>query len=154
MLISSYRVSNKPLIHPEFKQALSQLPKQYNPQFKPRFYKLIDTFGTHYITKVTDARCCRKVFRKMLNSVCHHALHEKHQKGERVLTRVFNIMKSSINPNSFKSEKSVFILPLMKILYKTFHPLIVISEELSILMNLPFSLFCLSHSFNLTHIHV
>lgn len=49
----NYRVSNKPLIHPEFKQALSQLPKQYNPQFKPRFYKLIDTFGTHYITKVT-----------------------------------------------------------------------------------------------------
>ncbi|TSQ24003.1 Perforin-1 [Bagarius yarrelli] len=49
----SYRVSSKPLIHPEYKQALSQLPKQYNPQFKSRFYKLIDSFGTHFITKVT-----------------------------------------------------------------------------------------------------
>ncbi|KAM9457181.1 perforin-1-like isoform 2-T4 [Clarias gariepinus] len=49
----SYRVSNKPIIHPEFKQALSHLPKQYSAQFKPRFYKLIDNFGTHFITKVT-----------------------------------------------------------------------------------------------------
>ncbi|KAF5894982.1 perforin-1-like, partial [Clarias magur] len=49
----SYRVSNKPIIHPEFKEALSHLPKQYSAQFKPRFYKLIDNFGTHYITKVT-----------------------------------------------------------------------------------------------------
>lgn len=56
MLIFSYRVSNRPLIHPEFKRVLSQLPKQYNPQFKSRFYKLIDNFGTHYITKVTDAQ--------------------------------------------------------------------------------------------------
>ncbi|KAG9264108.1 perforin-1-like [Astyanax mexicanus] len=49
----SYRVSNKPLLNPEFKRALSQLPKQYSPQFKSRFYKLIDIFGTHYFTKVT-----------------------------------------------------------------------------------------------------
>ncbi|XP_027034395.1 perforin-1-like [Tachysurus fulvidraco] len=49
----SYRVSDKPVIHPEFKRALSQLPKQYGPRFKPRFFKFIDSFGTHYITKVT-----------------------------------------------------------------------------------------------------
>ncbi|XP_076852676.1 perforin-1-like [Brachyhypopomus gauderio] len=49
----SYRVSNKPFLHPEFKKAVNQLPKVYDPQFKVRFYKLIDTFGTHYITKVT-----------------------------------------------------------------------------------------------------
>ncbi|KAI5610712.1 hypothetical protein C0J50_1451 [Silurus asotus] len=49
----SYGVSSKPIIHPEFKRALSQLPKKYNPTFKTRFYKLIDNFGTHYITKVT-----------------------------------------------------------------------------------------------------
>ncbi|KAI4875355.1 hypothetical protein NFI96_022840 [Prochilodus magdalenae] len=49
----SYRVSSKPTLHPEFKRSVSQLPKQYNAQFKPRFYKLIDNFGTHFITKVT-----------------------------------------------------------------------------------------------------
>ncbi|XP_072549615.1 perforin-1-like isoform X2 [Salminus brasiliensis] len=48
-----YRVSNKPLLHPEFKRSVSQLPKQYSPDFKSRFYKLIDNFGTHFITKVT-----------------------------------------------------------------------------------------------------
>lgn len=58
MLFFSYRVSNKPVIHPEFKRALTQLPKLYNPQYKSRFYKLIDKFGTHFITKVTS--CSQK----------------------------------------------------------------------------------------------
>ncbi|XP_026885815.2 perforin-1-like [Electrophorus electricus] len=49
----SYRVSSKPFLHPEFKHAVGQLPKGYDPQLKARFYKLIDNFGTHYITKVT-----------------------------------------------------------------------------------------------------
>ncbi|XP_066498393.1 perforin-1-like [Hoplias malabaricus] len=48
----SYRVSNKPQLHPEFKRSLKELPKQYNAQFKKRFYKLIDNFGTHYLSKV------------------------------------------------------------------------------------------------------
>ncbi|KAL6476545.1 hypothetical protein MHYP_G00150440 [Metynnis hypsauchen] len=49
----TYRVSNKHILHPEFKRSVSQLPKQYSAQFKQRFYKLIDNFGTHFITKVT-----------------------------------------------------------------------------------------------------
>ncbi|XP_077388160.1 perforin-1-like isoform X1 [Festucalex cinctus] len=48
----SYRVSNKPLLHSEFRKALKELPKTYSPQHKQRFYRLIDNFGTHYITKV------------------------------------------------------------------------------------------------------
>uniref|UniRef100_A0A7N9B0R8 Perforin 1.9 n=1 Tax=Mastacembelus armatus TaxID=205130 RepID=A0A7N9B0R8_9TELE len=48
----SYRVSGTPKLHKEFRNALKQLPKIYSPQFKQRFYKLIDNFGTHYITKV------------------------------------------------------------------------------------------------------
>ncbi|XP_075999269.1 perforin-1-like [Genypterus blacodes] len=48
----SYRLSSSPKIHREFKKALSKLPKTYSPENKQRFYKLIDNFGTHYITKV------------------------------------------------------------------------------------------------------
>uniref|UniRef100_A0A3B4VHZ4 Perforin 1.9 n=1 Tax=Seriola dumerili TaxID=41447 RepID=A0A3B4VHZ4_SERDU len=48
----SYRVSSKPKLHREFHQAVKQLPKTYSPEHKKRFYKLIDNFGTHYITKV------------------------------------------------------------------------------------------------------
>ncbi|XP_040010666.1 perforin-1-like [Xiphias gladius] len=48
----SYRVSITPKLHKEFNKAVQQLPKTYSPEYKQRFYKLIDTFGTHYITKV------------------------------------------------------------------------------------------------------
>lgn len=48
----SYRVSNKPVLHPEFKRSVKELPKTYNLDLKPRFYKFINTYGTHYITKV------------------------------------------------------------------------------------------------------
>ncbi|XP_044187249.1 perforin-1-like [Thunnus albacares] len=48
----SYRVSSKPRLHREFKIAVNQLPKVYSPEYKQRFYNLIDKFGTHYITKV------------------------------------------------------------------------------------------------------
>ncbi len=48
----SYRVSNKPVLHPEFKRSVKELPKTYNLDFKKRFYKFINTYGTHYITKV------------------------------------------------------------------------------------------------------
>ncbi|XP_059204441.1 perforin-1-like [Centropristis striata] len=48
----SYRVSSTPRLHREFQKAVKQLPKIYSPEFKQRFYKLIDNFGTHYITKV------------------------------------------------------------------------------------------------------
>ncbi|KAL2101340.1 hypothetical protein ACEWY4_003101 [Coilia grayii] len=49
----SYRVSNQPPLHPEFHRAINQLPKKYTSENKQRFYKLIDNFGTHYMTKVT-----------------------------------------------------------------------------------------------------
>ncbi|KAL3053477.1 hypothetical protein OYC64_005919 [Pagothenia borchgrevinki] len=48
----SYRVSSAPKLHKEFRKAVNQLPKVYSPKFKQRFYKLIATFGTHYVTKV------------------------------------------------------------------------------------------------------
>ncbi|TNN70072.1 Perforin-1 [Liparis tanakae] len=48
----SYRVSGSPKLHREFRNAVKQLPKKYSPENKQRFYKLIDNFGTHYVTKV------------------------------------------------------------------------------------------------------
>lgn len=48
----SYRVSGTPKLHREFHKACKELPKIYTPENKQRFYKLIDNFGTHYITKV------------------------------------------------------------------------------------------------------
>lgn len=38
-----------------FLKALRRLPKTYSPEYKSRFYKLIDKFGTHYITKVKQS---------------------------------------------------------------------------------------------------
>ena len=48
----SFRVVHKPRLHKEFKAALKDLPKTFSPENKQRFYKLIDTYGTHYITQV------------------------------------------------------------------------------------------------------
>lgn len=48
----SYRVSGTPKLHKEFRQAVRNLPKTYSATYKKRYYKLIDNFGTHYITKV------------------------------------------------------------------------------------------------------
>nr|XP_046271926.1 perforin-1-like isoform X2 [Scatophagus argus] len=48
----SYRVSSTPRLHKEFLKAVKQLPQTYSPEYKQRFYKLIDNFGTHYLTKV------------------------------------------------------------------------------------------------------
>ncbi|KAM9844050.1 perforin-1-like [Aulostomus maculatus] len=48
----SYRLSQSPILHRDFKKLVTHLPKIYTPQNKQRFYKLMDIFGTHYITKV------------------------------------------------------------------------------------------------------
>ncbi|XP_074512044.1 perforin-1-like [Sebastes fasciatus] len=48
----SYRVSSTAKLHREFQKAVKQLPTIYSPENKQRFYKLIDNFGTHYVTKV------------------------------------------------------------------------------------------------------
>uniref|UniRef100_H2L9M9 Perforin 1.9 n=2 Tax=Oryzias latipes TaxID=8090 RepID=H2L9M9_ORYLA len=48
----SYRVSKAPTLQKDFLDSVKQLPKVYNPQSKDNYYHLIDTFGTHYITKV------------------------------------------------------------------------------------------------------
>ncbi|XP_015230255.1 PREDICTED: perforin-1-like [Cyprinodon variegatus] len=48
----SYRVSSTPILSRDFNKAVGKLPKVYNPQYKSRFYKFIENFGTHYITKV------------------------------------------------------------------------------------------------------
>ncbi|XP_030645634.1 perforin-1-like [Chanos chanos] len=49
----SYRLSSTPSLHIEFKREYGRLPKSYNDQTKHNYYKLIDKFGTHYLTKVT-----------------------------------------------------------------------------------------------------
>lgn len=49
---NSYRVSSTPKLHNEFRKAVKELPKDYSPEYKQRFYHLIDNFGTHYIRKV------------------------------------------------------------------------------------------------------
>lgn len=54
-LCRSYRVSSFPKLSKEFYKAVSGLPKTYSPMYKQRFYRLIDNFGTHYITKVSAA---------------------------------------------------------------------------------------------------
>ncbi|XP_056467482.1 perforin-1-like [Gadus chalcogrammus] len=48
----SFRLVHKPRLHKEFYAALKDLPKTFSPENKQRFYKLIDTYGTHYITQV------------------------------------------------------------------------------------------------------
>lgn len=53
---NSYRVSSTPRLHKEFRKAVKDLPKTYSPEFKQRFYSLIDNFGTHYITKVNEKK--------------------------------------------------------------------------------------------------
>ncbi|XP_072549932.1 perforin-1-like [Salminus brasiliensis] len=49
----SYRISSNPTLHPELQNELERLPQKYNDETKYSFYKLIDKFGTHYVTKVT-----------------------------------------------------------------------------------------------------
>ncbi|XP_053474703.1 perforin-1-like isoform X1 [Ictalurus furcatus] len=49
----SYRVSSRPVLHPELKDEFRSLPAAYDNHSKHLYYKLIDKFGTHYITKVT-----------------------------------------------------------------------------------------------------
>lgn len=51
---NSYRVSLSPKLHREFRKAVKQLPKIYSPEYKQQFYKLIDNFGTHYLSKVNQ----------------------------------------------------------------------------------------------------
>ncbi|KAF7660552.1 hypothetical protein LDENG_00279760 [Lucifuga dentata] len=48
----SYQVSRPYKLHKEFDEAVNKLPKNYSPETKQRYYKLIGDFGTHYITKV------------------------------------------------------------------------------------------------------
>lgn len=47
-------MSSSPKLHREFRKAVNKLPKTYSPENKQRYYKLIDNFGTHYITKVSE----------------------------------------------------------------------------------------------------
>lgn len=49
----SYGVVSSPNISKDFKAALKQLPPAYNAKSKEQFYRLIDNFGTHYLSKVT-----------------------------------------------------------------------------------------------------
>ncbi|KAG7459901.1 hypothetical protein MATL_G00215610 [Megalops atlanticus] len=57
----SYRLSNNPRLHPEFKRAVKRLPKKYDHDSKRHYYRLIDNFGTHYITKVDLGGSVRSV---------------------------------------------------------------------------------------------
>ncbi|XP_077475161.1 perforin-1-like isoform X2 [Stigmatopora argus] len=57
----SYRVTSKPKVHREFQRALRELPKTFSPRYKARYYRLIENFGTHYITKVKLGGSIRSV---------------------------------------------------------------------------------------------
>ncbi|XP_058508691.1 perforin-1-like [Solea solea] len=49
----SYRVSTTHHTkHRDFRKAVKNLPKHYCPESKEQYYRLINDFGTHYITKV------------------------------------------------------------------------------------------------------
>ncbi|RVE69902.1 hypothetical protein OJAV_G00082370 [Oryzias javanicus] len=48
----SYRVSTTPTLQKDFLDSVNHLPKVYNEFSKENYYHLLDTFGTHYITKV------------------------------------------------------------------------------------------------------
>ncbi|MBN3271375.1 PERF protein, partial [Polyodon spathula] len=48
----SYRVVDEPRLHREFGCTVKKLPRNYDGQSKPLYYKLIDTYGTHYVKKV------------------------------------------------------------------------------------------------------
>ncbi|XP_036372085.1 perforin-1-like [Megalops cyprinoides] len=47
-----YRLSTWLPLHKEFKESTKRLPHMYNPETKPAYRDLIDTYGTHYIRKV------------------------------------------------------------------------------------------------------
>uniref|UniRef100_A0A0S7ETT0 PERF n=1 Tax=Poeciliopsis prolifica TaxID=188132 RepID=A0A0S7ETT0_9TELE len=65
----SYRVSSSPKLNRDFNKAVKKLPKVYSPEYKSRFYTLIDVFGTHYITKVSNNRLLRRSGHKGLNGL-------------------------------------------------------------------------------------
>ncbi|XP_053095039.1 perforin-1-like [Pangasianodon hypophthalmus] len=56
-----YRISSRPILHPELRDEFRSLPATYNRHTKQLYYKLIDKFGTHYITKVTLGGAVRSV---------------------------------------------------------------------------------------------
>ncbi len=64
---NSYRVSSTPKLHREFLKAVNQLPEIYSPENKQQFYRLIDNFGTHFITKVNqDYQKTKRSFIKLI----------------------------------------------------------------------------------------
>ncbi|CAI5680995.1 unnamed protein product [Oreochromis niloticus] len=48
----SFRLANRPLLSPEFKRDVDNLPSRYNSSTSYQYDKLIHTYGTHYIHKV------------------------------------------------------------------------------------------------------
>ncbi|XP_067117853.1 perforin-1-like [Osmerus mordax] len=48
----SYRLIEKPPLHPEFSRSLNNLPLLYTDQTKPEYKHFLNTFGTHFIHKV------------------------------------------------------------------------------------------------------
>ncbi|XP_039898733.1 perforin-1-like [Simochromis diagramma] len=52
LFVSSLRLANRPLLSPEFKRDVDNLPSHYNSSTSYQYDKLIHTYGTHYIHKV------------------------------------------------------------------------------------------------------
>ncbi|XP_066498682.1 perforin-1-like [Hoplias malabaricus] len=49
----SLRIVSQPALNPELMNEIKRLPEKYSNSTKYSYYKIIDMFGTHYITKVT-----------------------------------------------------------------------------------------------------
>ncbi|KAG9355274.1 hypothetical protein JZ751_000112 [Albula glossodonta] len=47
-----YRLATAPPLHRDFLESVRRLPAKYSPQTKTAYRDLIDTYGTHYVTKV------------------------------------------------------------------------------------------------------
>lgn len=52
VVLPSYRMSTKPLLNPEFLSVVNSLPP-YSRRSQSRYRVLIETYGTHYITRVS-----------------------------------------------------------------------------------------------------
>ncbi|XP_068445511.1 perforin-1-like [Clinocottus analis] len=79
----SYRLSDNPKISEEFYKALDSLPYSYNSYTKDHYWRLIDSFGTHYtrqvylggqLNRVAAARTCLSSLNGLSSQQVHYCM--------------------------------------------------------------------------------